>query len=80
MRDSIRRLRPEIHTSGTGRRYAWLNLGKLSRVEDGGYKLEGPIFATSDIDRQGIHRAIDQLMERLDQTLDETPPSESAAR
>lgn len=70
MRDSIKRQRPEVHVSRTGRTYTWFELGKLSRVEEGGYKLEGPIFATSNIDRRGIHRAIDELMERLDQGLE----------
>jgi hypothetical protein len=70
VRDSIKRLRPEVHISRTNKTYTWFDLGKLSRVEDGGYKLEGPIFATSNIDRRGIHRAIDQLMERLDRALE----------
>jgi hypothetical protein len=72
MRNSIKRLQPKIHTSRTGRLYPSVDLGKLSRVEGGGYKLEGAIFATSNIDRRGIHRAIDELMERLDQALEET--------
>jgi hypothetical protein len=71
MRDSIKRLQPEIHTSRTDRLYPSLTLGKLSRVEGGGYKLEGPIFATSGIDRRGIHRALDDLMDRLDLALEE---------
>jgi hypothetical protein len=71
MRDSIKRLQPDIHRSRAGKLYPSLNLGKLTRVEGGGYKLEGPVFATSDIDRRGIHRALDDLMERLDLALEE---------
>jgi hypothetical protein len=71
VRESIRRLTPEVHKSKSGRRYPWIELGKLSRVEGGGYKLEGPIFATSRIDRDGIHRALDELMERLDEALEQ---------
>jgi hypothetical protein len=71
MRESIRRVQPNVHVSRTGRRYTWLDIGKLSRVEDGGYKLEGPVFVTSGTDRQTLHRAFDELMDRLDQTLDQ---------
>jgi hypothetical protein len=71
VRDSIKRLRPVVHRSRTDKTYCWFpELGKLSRLEDGGYKLEGPIFATSNIDRRGIHRALDELMDRLDEGLE----------
>jgi hypothetical protein len=70
MRPSIQKIEPQVHTSKTGRRYSCLNIGDLQRVEGGGYKLEGAIFATSDT-RKGIHAVIEQLMERVDQALSE---------
>jgi hypothetical protein len=72
MRDSIKRLKPKIQVSKSGEHYASVDLGKLSLVEGGGYKLEGPIFPTSNINRRGMHAAIEQLMDRLDQALDES--------
>lgn len=71
MRDSIKRLQPHMDESRNGVLYPSVDLGKLSRVETGGYKMEGAVFVTSGIDRQGIHGAIDQLMDRLDQALEE---------
>ena len=70
MRAGVRRLQPHVHTSRSNRRYVSLELGKLTRVEDGGYKLQGPIFATSGVDRAGMHRVLDELMDRLDEGLE----------
>jgi hypothetical protein len=68
MRDSIKRLEPEVHESPSGRRYVRLDVGRLSRVEAGGYKLEGGFFATADT-REGMLQIFDQVMERLDESL-----------
>jgi hypothetical protein len=70
VRNSIKKLQPEIVTSKSGRRYSRLPLGSLTRVEHGGYKLEGAIFATADT-HDGVHAIIEQLLERVDQGLEE---------
>ncbi len=74
MRKSIKRLSPTIYESRTGRLYVHLDLGKLSRVENGGYKLEGPIFATAET-RARMHVVLDELMERLDKALAKHRPA-----
>jgi hypothetical protein len=62
MRESIRRLRPRIDTSRKDERdYASLNLGRLSRDEVG-YFLEGPVFQTSKVDREEVHKVIAELI------------------
>jgi hypothetical protein len=67
MRNSVKRLNPDVHVSSSGRKYTSFELGKLSRVSRGGYKLEGPVFATSGLDRTGMHRVLDDLLDRLDE-------------
>lgn len=69
MRPSIEKLKPKIHESKTNRLYSRLSLPDLERVEDGGYKLEGDIFATGG--RDAIHDVIDQYMDRVDQALEQ---------
>jgi hypothetical protein len=71
MRESIKKLTPQVHTSKSGRRYSRLNLGAVERVEDGGYKLEGDVFATGG--REAIHDVIEQFMDRVDEAI-EAPP------
>jgi hypothetical protein len=70
MRQSIKRVQPNVHVSRSGRRNTWVDLGKLSRVVAGGYKLEGPVFVSSGVDRRALHRGFDELMDRLDETLE----------
>jgi hypothetical protein len=78
MRDTIKRLQPESRQAETsGRWRTSLDVGKLTRIEGGGYKLEGGIFATSDADRGGIHNVMDQLMERLDQALEDAKSTQA---
>jgi hypothetical protein len=77
MRDSIKKLSPRVHTSKSGRRYSRLNLGVIERVEDGGYKLEGDVFATGG--REVIHQVIDQFMDRIDQEIGAAPSLESTS-
>lgn len=67
MRPSIRKLRPNIWRSRRGKNllYTQLRLGTITRVEGGGYRLEGDVFATGS--RAAIHRVVEQYLERLDQ-------------
>jgi hypothetical protein len=72
LRLAIRKLNPAIYRSkkGAGRAgktYASLNLGKLSAIEGGGYKLDegAPTFVMAN-DKAGILEVIEQLMHRLD--------------
>jgi hypothetical protein len=74
MRDSIKKLDPKLHTSKTDRRYSRLTLGDIERVEDGGYKLEGDVFATGG--RETIHRVVDEFMDRVDEAIDAEPSFE----
>jgi hypothetical protein len=71
MRPGIKKLQPKVWRGSRGKRqlFSQLDLGAVTRVEEGEYKLEGAIFATGD--RQHIHAVIEQLMERVDQALDE---------
>ena len=77
MRESIKKLDPKLHTSKSGRRYSRLNLGDIERVEGGGYKLEGDVFATGG--REAIHDVIEQFMERVDEALGAAPSFESSS-
>ena len=74
MRDSIKKLEPQPHTSKTGRRYSRPNLGAIERVEDGGYKLEGDVFATGG--REVIHDVVEQFMDRIDEAIGAEPSME----
>ena len=71
MREGIKKLEPRVWRASRGKKllYSQLNLGDITRVEGGGYKLEGAIFATGD--RERILEIIEQLMARVDQALDE---------
>ena len=68
LRPAIRKLNPAIYTSkkGAGKTYASLNLGKLSAIEGGGYRLDdgAPTFVMAN-DKAGILEVIEQLMHRL---------------
>lgn len=72
MRPKIRKLQPEIYRSknGAGKTYASLDLGKLSAIEGGGYKLDegAPTFVLAD-NKKGILEVVGQLIGRLDQAL-----------
>jgi hypothetical protein len=72
LRPAIRKLNPEIYRSKdragrAGKTYASINLGKLSAIEGGGYKLDdgAPTFVMAK-DKAGILEVIEQLMHRLD--------------
>jgi hypothetical protein len=79
MRESVKRLKPDIHISQGDKHYSRLNVGNITRVEGGGYKLEGAIFATSNT-REGILAVIGQLLERIDDALDEALREDRRAR
>lgn len=73
----------QVHKSTSDRGYTWLDLGKLSRVERGGYKLERPKLSDGDIGfitsatREGMLVKFGQALDALDKKMAEVERSAS---